>query len=189
MDCGGTSSHEYDCNIGTAPEGNINRLAFSELYKLTMMHDPEQWREHEGPPSPTNVESAEDQIKGMLGFLKSEKSFKDDPDIQGLPDDQKIIVWGLKQTGATIVYPNGEVSDTMFDHEWEDDNSTIKTTNDEKEPSETLCNEIDWDQLYKKQLASVTPEDWAKVVLVQGEEPGFCETCAEDSKEEERENY
>ncbi|KAF1957534.1 hypothetical protein CC80DRAFT_592783 [Byssothecium circinans] len=188
MDCEGTSYHRPDCNLANIPSMNPNILQLRNLSDLTKRNDPEQWREHEcslprPPPVELELESTADWIAGMTEVLKKENSYANDPDLEGLSDEQKIMLWGMKQIGATIIYPNGEVSNTMFDHEWDDDSSTAAPGLTPDGAADESCTDelddsgADWDQIHKEQLASITAADWATVIPRWDKKLDICPTC------------
>lgn len=56
-------------------------------------------------PAPPEPEPLADTIAGMAEIVRKDKSYKKDPDLHGLPDQQMLLTWGLKSIGGRVVYP------------------------------------------------------------------------------------
>lgn len=67
-----------------------------DLAEMTEKFDPEHWREHhvQPPPSP-ETETAREKIPGLAAIVRNEESYKNDPDLQGLPEDALPLLWEL----------------------------------------------------------------------------------------------
>jgi hypothetical protein len=71
--------------------------------------DPEPWREHHVRPPPLpETETAREKIPGLADIVRREDSYKNDPDLHGLPDEVLVLVWALKNSKNTtclIIHP------------------------------------------------------------------------------------
>lgn len=81
--------------------GKLNIHQERAIAEAVERADPEKWRTHRGPPPEPELEDHATKVKGLADIVRNEESYKTDPDLQGLPDDALVILWGLKSLSRT----------------------------------------------------------------------------------------
>ncbi|KAH6848455.1 hypothetical protein BKA58DRAFT_348979 [Alternaria rosae] len=95
-DCGEDDGHLLDCNLGNiAPMQNLTVLDYRTLTDAVERFDPSPWTTHFVPPEP-EPEDAATQMRGMATVIRNEDSYKQDPELHGLPDDLMMMLWAFK---------------------------------------------------------------------------------------------
>ncbi|KAH6024561.1 hypothetical protein HBI83_065430 [Parastagonospora nodorum] len=115
MDCGEEveKGHKAGCHLGENSNTFIaNPMQANEVtdiapMKLTVLDhrvladcverfDPGPWTTHQGPPAEPELETPEDQIRGMADIIRNEDTYKSDAELCLLPDDLMILAWAMK---------------------------------------------------------------------------------------------
>ncbi|KAH7122516.1 hypothetical protein B0J11DRAFT_341338 [Dendryphion nanum] len=79
MDCGLDDGHAPECHIGKIkPLGKIDAARVHWLADAVEHFDPEQWRCHDGPLPPPELEDPETVMREMVAIVRKGKSFKKD---------------------------------------------------------------------------------------------------------------
>ncbi|KAH9872765.1 hypothetical protein J1614_005159 [Plenodomus biglobosus] len=94
MDCGlmGAEGHTVDCHIGN----NLTMLDHRRIADAVEHFDPGPWTTHFDPYPTPPPEDPETQIHGMADVIRNEDTFKDDEELQGLPDSVMVLLWAFK---------------------------------------------------------------------------------------------
>lgn len=74
---------------------NLTVLDYRTLADAVEHFDPGPWTTHFVPPEP-EPEDAATQMRGMAAVIRNEDSYKQDPELHGLPDDLMMMLWAFK---------------------------------------------------------------------------------------------
>ncbi|PVI07570.1 hypothetical protein DM02DRAFT_648624 [Periconia macrospinosa] len=129
MDCGGTQTHTPDCHIASIKPMDPTHMQIGALANIVqdgvigeLQTENDNAVRHMTPLTP---ETTAEAIAGMVEMLENDEGVRNDPDLAGFRGPDLLAAYTLKGIG-TVVYPNGEVASTMFDHEWEDEEENAR---------------------------------------------------------------
>ncbi|KAI4915408.1 uncharacterized protein J4E92_009362 [Alternaria infectoria] len=96
VDCGEDEGHLLNCNLGNIiPMQNLTVLDYRTLADAVEQFDPGPWTTHFVPPEP-ELEDVATQMRGLAAVIRNEDSYKQDAELQGLPDDLMMMLWAFK---------------------------------------------------------------------------------------------
>jgi hypothetical protein len=113
MDCGEDIGHKADCHIGSTyippslpslltiivdmkPITSPTVIDLRTLSDAVAYFDPTPAKTTHFDQFPTPPpESAQAQIEGMAEVIRNEQSYKDNPELAGLPDELMVFMWAM----------------------------------------------------------------------------------------------
>ncbi|KAI4606122.1 hypothetical protein J4E80_010330 [Alternaria sp. BMP 0032] len=96
VDCGEDEGHLLNCNLGNIiPMQNLTVIDYRTLADAVEQFDPGPWTTHFVPPEP-ELEDVATQMRGLAAVIRNEDSYKQDAELQGLPDDLMMMLWAFK---------------------------------------------------------------------------------------------
>jgi hypothetical protein len=114
MDCGEDIGHKADCHIGSTyipsslpslvtiildmkPIANPTVIDLRTLCDAVAHFDPTPAKTTHFNQFPTPpLEDAQTQIEGMAEMIRNEQSYKDNPELAGLPDGVMVFMWAMR---------------------------------------------------------------------------------------------
>ena len=88
------------------PQRRLTVLDHRNLADAVERFDPGPWTTHFDLYPEKDPEDPETQIRGMADIVRNETSYKNDPELHGLPDDFMILLWALKTSPGVTVLKN-----------------------------------------------------------------------------------
>jgi len=74
---------------------NLTVLDYRTLADAVEQFDPGPWTTHFVSPEP-EPEDVATQMRGLAAVIRNEDSYKQDAELQGLPDDLMMMLWAFK---------------------------------------------------------------------------------------------
>ncbi|EUC44112.1 hypothetical protein COCMIDRAFT_99009 [Bipolaris oryzae ATCC 44560] len=97
IDCGDNGGHASDCNIGNLKfKEHLTMIDYRVLADIVEQFDPGPWTTHFNLNREREPEDPLVQIAGLAEVIRNEDSYKNDPELHGLPDVHMIILWAFK---------------------------------------------------------------------------------------------